>query len=135
MTKDKIPSTAEEFATALAEAEKRGAKKATEDSQKVIAEAEKRGAEKATEDSQKVIKDLEAKISLIKGNPLEFPRFINEDDQVHELPFLNPIIVDGVEYENVHFTDDKSAEAKFGMKAKDVLTNLFEKRPDIFVKK
>lgn len=116
MTKDKLPSTPEEFAAALAE-------------------AERKGAEKATEDSQKLIKDLETKISLIEGNPLEFPRLLNEDDEVHELPFLNPIIVNGVEYENVHFTDDEKAEAKFGMKAKDVLADLFEKRPDIFVKK
>ena len=116
MAQNKLPTTAEEFAAALAE-------------------AENKGAEKATVDSQKLVKDLETKISLIEGNPLEFPRILNDKDEVYELPYLNPIIVDGVEYEYANFTDDESAEAKFGMTAKDVLADLFEKKASIFIKK
>jgi len=112
MSQIKLPTTPEEYAAALAEAEKKGAN-----------------------DAQKIISALEDKVNLIEGNPMEFPRLIDDKKIVWELQALNPIHIFGVEYNYEHFTDDEAAQAKFEMSAADVLKDVFKKKPHLFIKK
>ena len=101
--------------------------------------AEEKGAELSNEQNAKMISDLEAKLSLVENNPLSFPRILDKDDNVHELPYVNTILVpvegSATEYKPEHFINDEAAILKFSKSAEDVLADLFENHPGLFIKK
>jgi hypothetical protein len=122
-TQVKLPSTPEELQEYMDKAKE---------------EAYQRGAKEATQQSQKMIATLEAKVALSENNPLSFPRLTNDEGEAMELPMIHPFSVNdngkNTIYNPEDFVSDDIAQKKFGKTAKKVLRSLYDFDPDMFVK-
>lgn len=118
----KLPSTPEELQAYMDKAKE---------------EAYQRGAKEATQQSEKMIASLEAKVALSENNPLSFPRLTNEEGKAMELPMIHPFSVGDngkiTMYNPEDFVSDDVAQKKFGKTAKEVLKCLYDFAPDMFV--
>ncbi len=101
--------------------------------------AYQQGVTETAAQHKELVDQLQAKISLIENNPLEYPRFLNDKGEVYELTYLHPFSVKNdsgiTEYQHEDFINDEAAKLKFNKTAEEVLTDLFAQRPTLFIKK